>query len=98
MRTEIKGIHLDVTANVKDYIEKRLHKIDFAQDMIIDLVLTLTKEKRSFKIEANIHFRWGASAHLSADSYDVFEAIDSLAEKLENKVIREKEKIQEHNT
>ena len=64
MRTEIKWIHLDVTEKVKDFIDKRLHKIDFAQDMIIDLVLTLTKEKRSFKIEANIHFRWGLTVLL----------------------------------
>jgi len=97
MYTEIKGVHMDVTEKVKEYLEKKLQKIEFARDMIIDLPFTFTKEKNAFSIESTVHFRWGSSAHLSVNSFDVYEGIDTLTDKLENKVIREKEKIQQHS-
>jgi putative sigma-54 modulation protein len=96
MHTEIKGVHIDVTDNMKDHIDKKLHKLDYAKEFIIDLLFTITKEKKDFRIEVNINFRWGAQAHISTDSFDVYEGIDILFSKMEHKISKEKEKIQEH--
>ncbi|HUV06674.1 MAG TPA: ribosome-associated translation inhibitor RaiA [Spirochaetia bacterium] len=96
MRIEIKGVHLDVTEEMKEHVDKKIQKLSFAHDMIMDFLLTLTKEKSSYKIEVNLNFRWGSSAHLSVDSFDFFKGIDTLMDKLEIKVTKEKEKIQEH--
>ena len=96
MHIEIKGVHVDVTEEIKEYLDRKFQKLDFAKDMIIDLLTTLTKEKNNFKIESTVNFRWGTQAHISTDSFDVFQGIDNLIDKLENKVKREKEKVQEH--
>jgi putative sigma-54 modulation protein len=96
MHTEIKGVHVNVTDQIRDYMEKKFQKLDYAKDLIVDLLTTLTKQKNTFKIESNINFRWGASAHISTDSFDVYEGIDTLIDKLEIKVKREKDKIKEH--
>ena len=96
MHTEIKGVHIDVTDNMKEYIDKKIHKLDYAKEFIIDLLFTITKEKKDFRLEANINFRWGSQAHISTDSFDVYEGLDTLFSKMEHKVSKEKEKRQEH--
>lgn len=96
MHIEIKGVHIDVTDNMKEYIDKKLQKLDYAKEFIIDLLFTITKEKKGFRIEVTINFRWGAQAHIKTNAFDVYEGIDKLLSKMEHKVSKEKEKIQEH--
>jgi len=96
MHVEIKGIHLEVTDKMKEHIDLKVPHLDYAKDMIIDLLVTITKDK-GYQVEANINFRWGSSAHISASNYDVFEGIDALFHKIDSKVTKEKQRIQEHN-
>jgi putative sigma-54 modulation protein len=96
MRIDIRGIHVDVTANIREYFDKKMHKLDFAKEMIIDLLITLSKEKSCYKIEATINFRWGNSAHIGYDCFEVLEGIDGFIDKLETKIKKEKDKIQQH--
>ena len=96
MNTEIKGVHLEVSEKIRTYINKKLQRLDFARDYLVDLLFTLTQEKRSFKIEVNINFRWGNSNHVGVDGFDIFEGIDKLIDKMELKIIKEKKKIQDH--
>ncbi|RKX80249.1 MAG: ribosome-associated translation inhibitor RaiA [Spirochaetes bacterium] len=93
---EIKGVHFNVSDDAKEYIHKKLHRIDYASDLIVDLLFTLTKEKKGYTLVANINFRWGYSTHIEVKNFDLFEGIDKLMDKLELKVTKEKEKIQEH--
>ncbi len=95
MRVEIKGVHLEVTEQMKEHIDKRVPHLEYAKDMIIDLLLTIAKDK-GYKVEATINFRWGTSVHISASSFDIFEGIDSLFHKIDSKVTKEKQRIQEH--
>jgi putative sigma-54 modulation protein len=97
MNTDVKAVHFDVTDGTRDYLERKLSKLDFAKDLIVDLLFTLTKEKNNFyKVESNINFRWGYSTHISTDTFDLIEGIDKLFDKIEMKVLKEKEKIQKH--
>ena len=96
MRIEVKGVHVDVTDKMREHVDKKLQKLDFASEMIIDLLFTLSREKSSFRIEVTINFRWGTSAHIGADSFDFFEGIDILFEKLDAKIRKEKDKVQQH--
>lgn len=95
MHVEIKGVHLEVTDKMKEHIEKRLPHLDYAKDMIIDLLVTVTKDN-GYNVEATINFRWGSSAHISASSFDLFEGVDALFHKIDAKVTKEKKRIQEH--
>ena len=96
MHTEVRGIHVNVTQAMKDLIQRELHKLDFAKDLLIDLLFTVSREKSSFKLEVTLNFRWGTSAHIGTDSFDFDEGVNTLFDKIEAKVIKEKEKVQQH--
>lgn len=96
MNIELKGIHYDISESTRDFIIKKLQKVDFAKNLITDLLLTITKEKKAYKIDCTINFRWAYSAHLSADGIKLYEGIEKLIDKIEAKVHKEKDKIKEH--
>ncbi|MCK5198286.1 MAG: ribosome-associated translation inhibitor RaiA [Spirochaetales bacterium] len=97
MNVEIKGIHYSISDATRDFIDKKLEHISFAKDHIIDLLLTITREKHGYKVEGNIHFRWGQSAHLGLEAIELYEGIENFIHKLELKVRKEKEKVTSHN-
>ena len=97
MNAEINGVHYDVQDHVREYAEKKIRRLDFARDLVVDLPITLTKGKKAgFELEAMIHFRWGKSRHVGLRAYDVLKGIDELIDKTERVISREKEKIQHH--
>jgi putative sigma-54 modulation protein len=96
MNIDIKGVHVEVNDSTREYIDKKLQRLDFASDHIMDLLFTLSQEKRQYKIDANINLRWGQAVHVSETGFDLLVGIDSLFDKMEVKINREKKKIQEH--
>ncbi len=96
MNIEIKGVHVDITDQVKEYIDRKLHRLDFVSDHIVDLLFFVNQEKSEYRLEANINFRWGNSNHVRVKSFDIFAGIDKLFDKMELKVLKEKNKIQDH--
>ena len=97
MNVEIKGIHLEVTKNIQDYLDAKMPRLDFAKELIVDFMLTLTREKNLFKVEATLNFRWGTSTHLGVESFDLNKGIDEFFDKLEAKIEKEKSKIKDHH-
>lgn len=96
MNLEVTGIHFNISDEIRQAIEKKLSRLEFAKSFIIDLLFKLVKENRMFKVEVTINFRWGSSAHISVDGFDVYEELDKLFDKIESKVKKEKNKIQDH--
>lgn len=97
METTIKSVHFDVDDLSKELILTRLEKLDFAADKIVSIDFTLTREKEhNFEIEAKIHFRWGKDAVIKTGAYELGQGINELADKLDQKVRREVEKLQDH--
>jgi putative sigma-54 modulation protein len=97
MKVEIKGIHLEVTERIRGYLDAKLPRLDFAKDHIIDLLLSLTREKSLFKAEATINFRWGASKHVGVEGFDLDSGIDELFDKMEAVMLKEKSRVKEHH-
>ncbi len=95
MTMEIKTIHFELPEDYRDLIDKKAHKIGFAQDMIVDLLLTITKGK-DYAIEATINFRWGNSHHIRVTDFDLRDGIEKLFDKIDLKVTKEKNKIKQH--
>ena len=95
MKLEIKAIHFELPEDYQDLIEKKIQKIEFAGDMIVSLVCTVSKGK-DYSLEADIHFRWGSVHHITVNNFDLRAGIDALSEKIEAKVSKEKEKIKDH--
>lgn len=97
MEVELKGIHYEISDNTREYIDKKLHKLDHVKDKIITLTITIYKKKKNeYGVEGNAHFRWNKDAHIETDEFDLYKAIDMLFDKLQVKATREKEKKQEH--
>jgi putative sigma-54 modulation protein len=96
MNFEMKAVHFEVDAKTREYLDDKMPRLDFAKDLMVDFLLTLTKEKRRFSVEATINFRWGTSTHVGVKAYDLFKGIDELFDKLEAKIEKEKSKVQAH--
>ena len=96
MNIDIKGVHVEISDKIQEYIDKKLHRLDFVSEHIIDLLVFLSQEGSQYSLEATMNFRWGNSNHVRVKSFDVFEGIDKLFDKVELKVLKEKNKIQDH--
>jgi putative sigma-54 modulation protein len=96
MNFELKGVHYDISERTKEFIDHKLRRIDFAKDYIIDLLITITKNKPGFSVETNVNFKWGHSSHVGSESHELYEAIELMLDKLEHVVRKEKKKVREH--
>ena len=94
MNTEIKAVHFSLSGESREYLEKKIDRIPNAENMIVDLLFTLTKGK-DFSAEVTVNFRWGVSIHLKENDFDLNPAMDKLMDKLDAKIAKEKEKVKE---
>jgi putative sigma-54 modulation protein len=94
MNTEIRTVHFTMHDSTREYLDKKLERIAYAKDLVTDLLFVFTKEK-IFKAECTINFRWGSQAHLLEEDFELNESIDKLMDKVEHKISKEKEKVQE---
>ena len=94
MNTDIKALHFTMHEDAKEYLNKKIERIHNAENMIVDLLITIKKEK-DFDAEATVNFRWGVSIHVKENDFDLTSAIDKMMDKLEAKIIKEKEKVKE---
>ncbi|MDR0403872.1 MAG: ribosome-associated translation inhibitor RaiA [Treponema sp.] len=94
MNIDIKSVHFTLREDAKEYVEKKIDRIHNAENMIVDLLITLTKDK-DFNAEATVNFRWGVSVHIKEHDFELNPAIDKLMDKLEHKIVKEKEKVKE---
>jgi putative sigma-54 modulation protein len=97
MKVEIKGIHLEITPGIQTYLDEKIPRLDYAKDHIVDLMISLTREKNLFKADATVNFRWGGVTHIGVENFDLNQGIDELFDKLDAKVEKEKSKIKEHH-
>jgi putative sigma-54 modulation protein len=94
MNIDVKSVHFTLRDDAREYLDKKIARIHNAENMIVDLLITLTKEK-TFSAEATVNFRWGVSVHTKETDFELTPAIDKLMDKLEQKITKEKEKVKE---
>ena len=95
MTIDVRSLHFELGEASRAYLNGKLERIGYAKDMIVDLIFVFTKEK-DFKLEATASFRWGVQAHVEERDFELNAGIDKLIDRLEQKISKEKEKIQEH--
>ncbi len=96
MQLNVTGHHVDVTAPLKDYVEKKLDRIIRHSDKVIDVHCILTVEKLRHKAEATVLLS-GGTVYADAVEEDMYAAIDALADKLDRRVKKHKEKLSDHH-
>ena len=96
MELEIKGVHFTVHDDTREFITTKLEKQEFAAEYIEVLQFTLTKENPDFVAEVKLHLSWGHSSVIKVHSYDLHEGINTLIDKLDHKIRKERDKVTEH--
>jgi putative sigma-54 modulation protein len=94
MNIDVKAVHFTLHEDARAYLDRKIARLHNAESMIIDLLFTLTKDK-DFSAEATVNFRWGVSIHIKEHDFELNPAIDKLIDKLDAKIIKEKEKVSE---
>ena len=94
MNIDIKAVHFTLKDDARDYLEKKIARLHNLENMIVDLLVTLTKDKQ-FSAETTVNFRWGVSVHIKEEDFELNAAVDKMIDKLEQKITKEKEKVKE---
>lgn len=94
MTTSINAVGFDFEKDQLDLINKKIERIKYAEDLIIDFLLKV-KEDKKFIFDCTVNFRWGAVAHVAAEDYDFVAALNKMMDMLDQKVKKEKDKIQD---
>ncbi|MGI9260470.1 MAG: ribosome hibernation-promoting factor, HPF/YfiA family [Woeseiaceae bacterium] len=96
MQLDITGHHVEVTDPLKEYVASKFKKTQRHFDLVTDMHCILTVEKLRHKAEATVIVN-GAKIYADATEPDMYAAIDSLANKLERRVRKHKEKLVDHH-
>ncbi|MCF7934551.1 MAG: ribosome-associated translation inhibitor RaiA [Spirochaetia bacterium] len=96
MHLDIQGIHYNVSDTTQEFIQKKLERIDFAKDYVIDLSIMVIKEPHGYMLEGKIHFQWSKVKVVSETGLELYEVIELFVDKLERVIRKEKGKVKEH--
>jgi len=91
MKIIFKGKHIEVTDAMRNYIEKRLSKIERYFDHILEVIVTLSVEKSRQIIEVTLQTNRGL-IRAEEETDDMYTSIDKVADKLERQIKKYKEK------
>jgi len=92
MKMIIKGKNIELTDNLRSYVEKKLGKLKRYFDRIIEIVVTLSVEKNRQIVEATLKVS-RTLIRAEEDTDDMYSSIDRVADKLERQIKRYKEKL-----
>jgi putative sigma-54 modulation protein len=96
MRVNLSGHHVDVTPALRSYTERKLSRILRRFDRVIEVQCILTVDKLRHRAESTVSVR-GPDIHASAEAEDMYAAIDALADKLDRRVRKYKERLRDHH-
>lgn len=96
MQINITGHQLDLTDSLKVHVNDKLSKIERHFDHITSIDVVLNVEKIRQQAEAIINAK-GISIHANAESENMYNSIDMLAQKLDSQVLKHKEKLSDHH-
>ena len=96
MQMSVTGHHVELTPALRSYVDKKLTRTVRHYGEVIDAHFVLRVDKLQHIAEATLHVR-GETIHALATEADMYAAIDGLADKLERRVRKHKEKITDHH-
>jgi putative sigma-54 modulation protein len=96
MNLNICGHHVDLTPPLRAYVTTKLRRLERHFDHLIAAEVVLSVEKLRHKAEATVHTS-GAQLHAEAEVEDMYAAIDSMIDKLDQQTRKHKEKLRGHH-
>ncbi|HIS14201.1 MAG TPA: HPF/RaiA family ribosome-associated protein [Candidatus Ornithospirochaeta stercorigallinarum] len=94
MNLTVRGINYVPSEETKDFIDKKLKKLSFADEYLHDLDISIKRETKGigYHIDAMMHFTWKKEKVVSQDCYELYEGIELIADKIQAAAKKEKEK------
>lgn len=92
MNITIRGKNIELTNALKEYVEKRIGKLEKYLDNIEEATVTLTVEKGSHKVEVTMPVN-GIILRGEEATGDMYSSVDLVFEKLEKQVDKYKAKF-----
>jgi len=96
MQITVSGQHFEVTPALHQYAVEKLDRLNHHIDHINDIHVVLSVEKLRHRAMGNVQVK-GAVLHATAESEDMYAAIDALGDKLHAQAIKYKEKKKDHS-
>lgn len=95
MNINYKGVNYHPSDETKDFLDKKLQKLQFAEDYIhdLDIVMTRLTVGQGFHVDGHVHFSWGTRKTIGVDCYELYDGILALIDKIAKAAKREKGKI-----
>jgi putative sigma-54 modulation protein len=94
MTTSINAVGFELETKQQELVDKKIKRISYAEDLIIDFILRIKRDKQ-YSFDAVANFRWGVQAHVTSEDFDFAAGLNKLMDVLDNKIKKEKDKIQE---
>ncbi len=94
MTKTVKAVGFELEQKQSEMIEKKLKRVDYADELIIDLMLHVKRDKQ-YSFDTTVNFRWGAQAHVTGEDFDFAAGLNKMMDVLDNKIKKEKDKVQE---
>lgn len=92
MQIRVSGRHVEVTDDVRDYVESKVAKLPRFYDRIHEVEVVLDHESEQFTAEMIVRTDRKHTFVARETGPDTFALIDMVIEKLERQLIRHKEK------
>ncbi len=96
MQLELSGHHLEITPALRSYVSRKFERLSRHFEGLLDVHCVLSVEKLRHNAEATVTLR-GSKIHADATEGDMYAAIDALADKLDRRVKKHKEKSSDHH-
>lgn len=93
MTPSITAIGFTMNPKESELVNTKLKRIAYADDLIIDLLMKIKFDKE-FSFDTTVNFKWGAQAHVTGSDRDFAAALNKMMDVLDNKVKKEKDKVQ----
>lgn len=91
MKIVFKGKHIEVTNAMRNYVEKRLNKIERHFAHILEVIVTLSVEKNRQIVEVTLQAS-RALIRAEEETDDMYASMDKVADKLERQIQKYKDK------
>ena len=95
MNLTISGHHIAVTPSIRSYVESKLSRIRRHFDHVIDVNVILTMDRLARKAEVSCHVA-GKDIFVESGDPDLYAAIDAVADKLDRRIIKYKDRLHTH--
>lgn len=96
MRIEVTGRHVEVTDDVREYINAKAGKLPKFYDRIHQIEVVLDHESEQFTAEMIVRAGHKHTFVASETGPDTFALVDLVVDKIERQLIRHKERERNH--